>query len=110
VIAKVPEAAPPAPPAPPPAIRSAGVYCPNYQSVLAETPYPREAALDGIQGSVIVIFTIATDGSVRNPVIKQSSNRVFNKTALSAVTSRLKCQPPPQDTQVSLEFNFTLAK
>jgi protein TonB len=109
VITKPPEVvAPPAPP--PPAIKSAGVYCPNYQSVLAETPYPREAALDGIQGNVIIIFTIAQDGSVRNPVIKSSSNRVFNRTALSAVTSRLKCQPPGQDTQVSLEFTFTLNK
>lgn len=104
VIQRVPEA--PAPAAPP--VRSVGLHCPNYRTVLAETPYPREAALDGIQGTVVVLFTLSANGTIRNPIIQSSTNRVFNRTALSAVSSRLKCDPPGQDTPVTIEFAFKL--
>jgi periplasmic protein TonB len=105
VIAKPVESAPA-----PPAVASAGLYCPNYREVLRETPYPREAQLEGIQGTATVEFSVAADGTIRNPRVVQSSNRIFNRTVTNAVATRLKCQAPGRDIpRVSLEFAFTLS-
>lgn len=105
VIAKPVETAPPAPP---PSVNSAGIYCPNYQQVLRDTPYPREALLDGIEGTVVAAFTVAADGTIRNVRPQSSSSRVFNRGVITAVTTRLKCQPPGRDVNVTLEFTFKL--
>lgn len=118
-IAAVTQEAPPAPVAPAiqktpeettpvPASTSARAYCPNHREVSASTPYPREAQLEGIEGTVTAAFTIAANGTIRNPTIQSSSNRVFNRTVLAAVSSRLKCDPPGRDTQVTMDFVFKL--
>jgi len=105
VIAKAPEA----PPAPaPPAIRSAQVVCPNYREVMQSIVYPREALLDNIEGEVVIEFTVATNGSIRDAVIKSSSNRIFNRTSLNVVQSRLQCQGQPQDIRVQAPISFKI--
>ena len=106
VITKAPEVAPPAPP--PPAIRSAQVVCPNYREVMQSIVYPREALLDNIEGEVVIEFTVATNGSIRDAVIKSSSNRVFNRTSLSVVQTRLQCQGQPQDIRVQAPISFKI--
>jgi protein TonB len=47
--------------------------------------YPREAAMKGWEGVVTVRFTITEDGSVEDPVVVESTNRVFNRDALRAI-------------------------
>jgi len=47
--------------------------------------YPREAAVAGKEGVVTVRFTITEDGSVEDPVVVTSSDRVFNREALRAI-------------------------
>jgi periplasmic protein TonB len=47
--------------------------------------YPREAAMKGWEGTVRVRFTITEDGSVEDPTVIESSNRVFNRDALRAI-------------------------
>jgi protein TonB len=106
VITKAPEVAPPAPP--PPAIRSAQVVCPNYREVMQSIVYPREALLDNIEGEVVIEFTVATNGSIRDAVIKSSSNRVFNRTSLSVVQTRLQCQGQAQDIRVQAPISFKI--
>jgi protein TonB len=105
VIAK-PVEAPPAPP--PPAVRSAQVVCPNYREVMSSITYPREALLDNIEGEVVIEFTVTGSGSVRDAVIKSSTNRIFNKTSLSVVQSRLQCQGQGQDIRVSATVGFKI--
>ncbi len=54
--------------------------------------FPRQAAQRGQEGWVIVEFTIATDGSVKNPTVVESSSRIFEREALRAV-ARWKYRP-----------------
>ena len=104
-----PVIAPPAPtPAPPaPAVQSATVVCPNYREAL-QVAYPREAALDGIQGEVLTEFTVGANGAIRDIVIKSSSNRIFNRPVTQAIQTRLNCKGQGQDIRVQLPFSFKL--
>lgn len=55
--------------------------------------YPHEARLKGIEGFVILEFTVTKDGTVRNPtVIDANPARIFNRAALRAV-GRWKYKP-----------------
>ena len=104
VIAKVD----PAPPPPaPPAVQAASVVCPNYRQILGSMAYPREARLEGIEGEVNIEFTVAANGSVRDVVIKSSSNRVFNRESLRAI-SGLTCQGQGRDIRVVAPISFKL--
>jgi protein TonB len=106
-----PVAAPPAPaaPAPPPPQQpSVAVVCPNYVQILQETiKYPREAQLDGITGQVIIQLLVGTDGHVKEAKVKQSSNRVFNRAAVSAA-SQINCHPQGRELLVDLPIDFNL--
>jgi protein TonB len=103
-----PVAVAPPPPPPPAAPRSARVVCPNYVQVMSSITYPREALLDGIEGEVLIEFTVAGDGQIKNVDIKSSSNRVFNRPALAAVQSGLKCQGQGQDVRVQAPVSFKI--
>lgn len=104
VIQRVPEA--PAPPQP--AVRSAQVVCANYREVMSSIPYPREALLDGIEGEVLIEFTVTASGQIRDPVIRSSSNRIFNRPSLSVVQTRLSCQGQGQDIRVQAPVSFKI--
>jgi protein TonB len=102
-----PVEAPPAPPPPP--VRSAQVACPNYKEVMKSIVYPREALLSNISGEVVIEFTITASGQVKDPVIKSSSNRIFNRAALNAVQyGGLRCQGQGQDVRVLAPIGFTI--
>lgn len=106
VITKPVEVAPPAPPQP--AIRSAQVVCPNYREVMSSITYPREALLDNIEGEVVIEFTVTNSGSIKDAVIRSSSNRVFNRTSLNVVQTRLQCQGQGQDVRVQAPVSFKI--
>jgi protein TonB len=103
VIAKVPET----PTAAPPAVRSAQVVCPNYRDVMSNIAYPKEALKDGIEGDVVIEFTVAANGQIKDAVIKSSSNRAFNRAAMGAV-GQLSCQSGGQDIRVQAPLSFKL--
>ena len=100
-----PTAAPPPPPAGP---KSARVVCPNYVEVMSSITYPREALLDGLEGEVLIEFTVGADGSIKNVEIKSSTNRIFNRAALTAVQSKLSCQGQGQDVRVQAPVSFKI--
>jgi protein TonB len=100
--------APPPPPPPPAAPRSARVVCPNYVQVMSSITYPREALLDGIEGEVLIEFTVTGSGQIKDAQIKSSSHRVFNRAALSAVQGGLTCQGQGQDVRVQAPISFKL--
>lgn len=106
VIQKPVEAPPPPKPAAP-AVQSAAVVCPNYREVMGSIVYPREALLDGTEGDVVIEFTVTGNGQVRDPVIKSSSNRIFNRVSLRAV-SELKCQGQGRDVRVQAPISFKI--
>ena len=79
--------APPPPPAPVGETREARVVTPPQPA------YPMEAARDRTSGWVVVKFTVAADGSVKNATVTSSQpSRVFDRAALAAI-SRAKFQP-----------------
>lgn len=54
--------------------------------VVIQPMYPREAAIEGIEGWVRLEFTIMPDGSVKSPkVIEAEPRRIFNREALRAI-------------------------
>lgn len=109
VIQPPPPVAAPAPPPPAPAgPRSARVVCPNYVEVMSSIAYPRDALLDGIEGEVVIEFTVTANGQIRNVDIKSSTNRIFNRAALTAVQSRLTCQGQGQDVRVQAPVSFKI--
>lgn len=104
VIAKPVETAPPTPA---PAVRSAAVECPNYREVLGSIVYPREALLEGVEGTVVIEFTVTASGQIRDPVIRQSSNRIFNRVSLSTV-AKLNCPGQGRDVRVQAPIDFKI--
>lgn len=60
-----------------------GEYLPIYR---VPPQYPRQALVDRKEGWVVVEFTIATDGSVKNArVVKAQPRGIFEQAALQAV-------------------------
>ena len=98
-----------APPPPPPSgPKSARVVCPNYVQVMSAISYPREALLDGIEGEVLIEFTVTGSGEIKNVEIKSSSNRIFNRVALGAIQSGLTCKGQGQDVRVQAPVSFKI--
>jgi len=50
-----------------------------------QAQYPREAVEAKLSGDVVLAFTIDGNGFVRNAVVSQSSNAVFDKSALEMI-------------------------
>jgi protein TonB len=81
--------------------------------VRIEPQYPPQARQRGLEGWVQVSFTISTAGSVKDAVVVKSSNALFERNALQAV-SKWKYQPQirggkPAETvgqQVVLRFRM----
>ncbi|HTN48234.1 MAG TPA: TonB family protein [Burkholderiaceae bacterium] len=94
-------------PAPQPAVRSARVVCSNYMDVMQGIAYPREAIRDGLEGEVVIEFTVSGAGQVKDVVIKSSSNRVFNRSSM-AVVSELKCAGQGHDIRVQAPISFKI--
>jgi periplasmic protein TonB len=94
-------------PAPAPAVRSARVACPNYIEVMQAISYPKEALKDSIEGEVVIEFTVTASGQVKDTIIKSSTNRVFNRASMAAV-SQLSCQGQGQDVRVMAPISFKL--
>ena len=101
--------APPAPPAPAVAAAapSVGVACPNSQQIRTEIKYPPQARKDGLQGEVLIEFTVAANGEIKDIDIKSSSNRAFNSAAINA-TRQFKCTAQARDVRVQVPYSFKL--
>ena len=91
-----------------------GISDAEYMPIVRVVPmYPRQAALLGLEGYVIVSFTVTTNGSVKDCVIVESSNAIFNR---SAVQAALKFKYKPRlvdgvamevhDVQTKLSYAF----
>lgn len=79
----------------------------------AQPVYPHAAERRGLEGRVLVEFTVGADGAVRDVRIVESSDRIFERAALTAA-SRFRYQPrivdgtPVAVAGVRTEFHFRL--
>ena len=98
-----PVAAPPAPPAPPqPAVRK------EYKaSFRVEPTYPRQAISAGVTGKVVAWVRVAPNGSVQDVQIRESSNRIFDREVIRAL-SQWKFNPEPVGFIGEYEIVFNL--
>jgi protein TonB len=92
---------------------SDGEYLPI---VKVQPTYPRRALDRGIEGWVIVEFTVAANGSVRDPfVVDAKPKKIFDRAALKAV-SKFKYKPRVIDGEtvevggVQNKITFAVAK
>lgn len=91
-----------------------GISDAEYMPIVRVVPmYPRQAALLGIEGYVVVSFTVTTTGSVRDVIIVESTNAIFNRAATQAA-AKFKYKPrlvdgqpvEVHDVQTKLTFEF----
>jgi protein TonB len=101
---------PPEPPAPvisAPEPVNIAVACPNHLEVRRQVPYPARALSQRLSGEVLVEFVVGGGGEIKNVSIVQSTNTVFNRTAIEAV-GRFKCSGQGRDARVRVPFAFRL--
>jgi periplasmic protein TonB len=62
-----------------------GIRDGEYLPIVRVAPvYPQQAAQRGLEGYVIVEFTVTRTGSTRDVVVIESSNRIFERAAVEA--------------------------
>ena len=99
--------APVAPPAPP-AVVTAGVACSNYQTVMGDAAFPREATRLGIEkGEALIQFTLTASGEVKDVQAIRSSHAIFARNSIRLV-NEYKCQGQGRDVVVRVPFSYKL--
>ena len=99
-----PVVAPPAPPAPLPLIRKE--FKASYR---VDPAFPKQAIQQGISGRVVARMHVSATGAVTNVEIKESSNSIFNRDVMRAL-SQWKYPPEPGTpgfiNEVEILFNL----
>ena len=99
-------AAAPAPAAP--AVVSAGVVCSNFQTVMGDVAYPRDAQRQGIEkGEALIQFTLSPTGEVKNITVISASHQIFARNSVRIV-GEYKCQRQGREVTVRVPFGYTL--
>jgi len=84
----------------PPAPDTSGILTEVEPTVRIPPQYPPRALRAGIEGSATVEFTIATDGSVKNPeIVSADPENIFDDAVLRAIR-RWKFEPEKIDGQI----------
>jgi len=103
-----PPAPKPAPPAPKPTHVSAGIACANYQTVMGDAAFPREARRAGLEkGEVLIQFTLGANGEMKDLKAVQATHGIFARAAL-AIAAEFKCQGQGHDVVVQVPFSYKL--
>ena len=77
----------------PPAAPNATTGRIEYLPIVKVAPtYPPRAVARGLEGYVMVSFTVTADGSVADPTVLESSSTLFEQSALDA-TRKFKYKP-----------------
>ncbi len=95
-------------PAPAPAVMSAGVVCSNYNSVMGDVAYPRDAIRQGIErGDATIQFTLTASGEVKDIRAIRASHPIFARNSIRIV-GEYKCQGQGHDVTVTVPFGYKL--
>ena len=71
--------------------------------------YPEEAKKAGVQGRVVLQFTIGADGALRNAKVLKSDHKLLGEEALRVVSSSPKWEPGRQAGEaVPVVFTFPI--
>lgn len=97
-------APPPPPPPPPPPSKPEPIKKPSELSGNRQPPYPKAAARQEVEGSVVVEFTVLPDGKTANPRIV-SGPSIFHEAVLAAVLS-WRFEPASQGGK-KIQFKMT---
>jgi protein TonB len=101
-----PVAAPPAPPAPP--VQATPVRKEFKPLQRVQPAFPRQALQQGLTGRVLAWVHVAPNGSVSNVEIKQSSNRLFDREVVRALSQwRFNPEPVGFIGEYEIVFNLT---
>ena len=77
------------------------------QWAYGQLKYPEQAKADGVQGRVMVQFTIGTDGAVRDIQVLRSVREDLDAEAVRVISSSPKWEPGKQDGKaVPVTFTF----
>ena len=82
--------------------------CPNSRATMAEIKYPAAARAAGIQGNVLIDFTVSANGDVKNIAVVSTPNPNFDNEVIESVR-KFKCSGQGRDVQVRVPFTFKLA-
>jgi len=101
-------ATPAPPPAPAPATATVGVVCPNVQTVLGDSAYPRDAQRQGIEkGSAVIEWVVGPAGEIKSVRTVSSSHAIFARQS-TRLLNEYKCVGQGRDVTVRQEFNYKL--
>lgn len=64
--------------------------------IYSHLEYPEEAYKKGLEGDVLVQFTVNSEGKVVNPSVLESTDKIFEKAALNAISSMPTWKPGSQ--------------
>jgi protein TonB len=98
---------PPAQVAPPPPAALPPIRKEYKASYRVDPSFPRQAISQGLSGRVIAWVYVAPSGSVTNVEVKQSSNRIFDREVVRAL-SQWKFNPEPVGFIGEYEIVFNL--
>lgn len=101
-----PVVAPPAPAAPAPV--SAAVVCSNYQTVMGDQGFPREALRRGLErGDALIQFTLTPSGEIKDIKSLRASHAIFARNSIRIV-GEYRCQGQGRDVIVQVPFSYKL--
>ncbi len=96
----------PGPAAPAPAAPSLRTACTNYQTVLGDSAYPRDAVREGLEkGEAVLRWTVSASGEIKDVVVVSSTNRIFARQA-QVLLRDVKCAGQGRDVAFELLFSF----
>jgi TonB family protein len=82
--------------------------------VKKETIYPKKLKKKGIEGKVVITFTVSKTGDVVNATVVKSANPKMDKEALRVINSLLKWEPAmldgepiPMSYNIPIDFSLT---
>jgi protein TonB len=102
-----PVAAAPAP-APAPATVSASVACSNYNTVMGDAGFPKDALRLGLErGDAVVQFSLSPTGEVRDIKTIRASHPAFGR-ASARIVAEYKCQGQGREVIVQVPFSYKL--
>ncbi len=104
--APAPTAPAPAPAAP--ATVSAAVACSNYNTVMGDAGFPKEAIRQGLErGDALVQFTLSPNGEIRDVKAIRASHPTFAR-ASTRIVGEYKCQGQGREVIVQVPFSYKL--
>ena len=86
-----------------------------YEYMQTHIKYPKKAKKEKLEGKVLVGFTVTKEGTLTDIHIKNSSDSIFNESAIDLIKSMKKWQPAmkdgqPVDFKMALPISYRLKK